>query len=56
MFHVEYLFEAGATINNIIKAIHNPIERMKWDKDIEHAEVLDVYNEKILIWYQRNLS
>lgn len=49
--------DAGLTIKNTVKAIHNPIERVKWDKDIEKAEVIDVvHNEKILLWYQRNRS
>lgn len=56
LFKVEYIFEATCQIRNIIKAIHNPVERMKWDKDIEVAEGSQVINEKILVWYQRNKS
>ena len=56
MFGCEYIFDVGCTIMNIVKAIHNPVERMKWDKDIEHAEALDTVNDKILLWYQRNKS
>lgn len=50
------MFEASCAIRNIVKAIHNPDERVKWDKDIEVAEGSEVINEKILIWYQRNRS
>lgn len=56
LFKVEYIFEAACSVRNIVKAIHNPVERMKWDKDIEVAEGNQVINEKILVWYQRNKS
>lgn len=36
----ETWYEQGIEIQDIVKAIHNPEERQKWDKDIEHAEVL----------------
>ena len=51
LFRVEYIFEASCAIRNIVKAIHNPDERIKWDKDIEVAHGDEVVNEKILIWY-----
>ncbi|CDW83282.1 UNKNOWN [Stylonychia lemnae] len=57
IFYVDFYFDVGADIQSITTAIHNPIERVKWDKDIEKAYVIDVvHNEKILLWYQRNKS
>jgi hypothetical protein len=51
----EIYYDASIPIENIIKSCHNPSERMKWDKDMETARVLEVDN-KTLLWYQRNKS
>lgn len=48
--------DASLSIANIIRAIHHPDERKKWDKDIEVAEVIKVINKNILLWYQKNQS
>ena len=33
----ETTYDPSIQISNIIKAVHNPEERKKWDKDIESA-------------------
>lgn len=52
----EMYFPAGTQIKNLIKAIHNPEERLRWDKDIESAEVLSIVNSKLMLWHQMNKS
>jgi hypothetical protein len=49
-------FEKGTSITNLMKAVHNPDERLKWDKDIESAEVLSIVNSKMMLWHQINRS
>lgn len=49
--------EAGPSVKEIIKTVHNPVERKKWDKDVEVAEVLKVTEKgDSLLWYQRQVS
>jgi restriction endonuclease Mrr len=41
-------------LKSLIKAIHNPNERIKWDKDVEHGEYFEtVCNGKALLFHQR---
>ena len=47
----EMIFDSFNSIPRIMKAVHNKIDRMAWDKDIEGAEVLRVINDKIILWY-----
>ena len=43
-------FEPGTSISRLIQCIHNPEERVKWDKDVEYAKNLEVSeNGKALI-------
>jgi hypothetical protein len=37
-------FEVGKEVKlkTLIKAIHNPEERVKWDKDVEYGKYLEV--------------
>jgi len=52
-------FEPGPGIStrSIIKAIHNPIERAKWDKDVEFGKFLEVVcGGKALVFHQQMKS
>jgi len=52
-------FEPGPGIStrNIIKAIHNPTERVKWDKDVEFGKFLEVVcSGKALVFHQQMKS
>ena len=54
---VHYYFDKGLPINNILQACHNPVERTKWDKDLEMAECFDVTdNNKVMLWHQKQKS
>ena len=47
-------FKAGSkvSIKTLIKAIHNPIERAKWDKDVESGKILELAsNSKAMIFH-----
>lgn len=47
----------GVTLRSLIKAIHNPIERAKWDKDVEMGRIIEVINNsKALLFHQRMKS
>lgn len=48
---VQFMFEAGTSISSIIRAIHNPAERVKWDKELTQAEVPKVENNNVMIWH-----
>ena len=52
----EMYIEGGFHPREIIKAIHNPGERIKWDKDIEFAQVMSILNNKTMLWHQKNKS
>lgn len=52
----EMYFDAGAEIPQIMRAIHNPEERLKWDRDIEKGETISIVNGKIMLWHQKNKS
>jgi len=47
----EMYFEAGTSIEKIMKAIHHPQVREQWDKDIIHTEVMKVADKKIVLWH-----
>jgi hypothetical protein len=53
---MEYWFEPGTNIENVMKAIHNPHLRKIWDTGIDKADVIDVHNNKIILWHQVNKS
>ncbi|CDW77335.1 UNKNOWN [Stylonychia lemnae] len=53
----QYMFEKGITVPMILKAIHNPEERVKWDKDLRSAEVPRMENENsMMVWHQQTKS
>lgn len=46
------MFDEGLSITNILKAMHNPEERIKWDKDLTETEVLRVESDNhVMIWH-----
>lgn len=41
----------GITTKNLIKLIHNPIERCKWDKDVELAKNFELTSDcKVILF------
>ena len=47
----------GITLKSLIKAIHNPVERVKWDKDVEMGRIIELMNNsKALLFHQRMKS
>jgi len=40
VFYCDFRIEKGASLGYVVKAVHNPEERRKWDKDVEMAEVI----------------
>ena len=47
----------GITLKSLIKAIHNPEERAKWDKDVEMGRIIELmHNSKALLFHQRMKS
>lgn len=55
----EMYFDVGQQVKlkTLIKAIHNPLERMKWDKDVEYGKYIEVACDgKALIFHQRMKS
>lgn len=50
-------FGKGLSTKDLMKLIHNPGERAKWDKDVEYGKVLGLSeNGKILLFHQRMKS
>lgn len=52
-------FEAGPqfSMKGLIKAIHNPEEREKWDKDVEYSKILEIVcSGKTILFHQRMKS
>lgn len=47
----EMYLDAGFEIKDVMKSIHNPEERFKWDKDIESADILSIVNSKLMLWH-----
>jgi hypothetical protein len=42
----------GITLKNLIKAIHNPLERKKWDKDVEMGRIIEMmHDSKALLFH-----
>jgi hypothetical protein len=42
----------GITLKNLIKAIHNPLERTKWDKDVEMGRIIEMmHDSKALLFH-----
>ena len=42
----------GVTLKSLIKAIHNPEERVKWDKDVEMGRIIELMNNsKALLFH-----
>ncbi len=52
----EAFFDSEISLDNLVRACHNPEEKFKWDKDLEVAEPYELVNGKVLLWYQRNKS
>lgn len=53
----DMFFEPGLSMKALIRAIHNPEERAKWDKDVEITENMElVSSNKALLFYQRMKS
>jgi hypothetical protein len=47
----------GMGARGLIKLIHNPVERAKWDKDVEYGKILGLSeNGKLLLFHQRMKS
>ena len=51
----EMLFPAYNTVERVIKSVHNPEERLAWDKDVENGEIMKV-QDKYILWYQLGKS
>jgi hypothetical protein len=47
----EAYFSEDVPLENLVKACHNPVEKFKWDKDLEQASIIDIVNGKIMLWY-----
>ncbi len=47
----EMYFPAGTEIKHLIRAIHCPEERAKWDHDIEKGQILSVVDGKLMLWH-----
>ena len=46
------MFDKGVNIPCILKAVHNPEERKKWDKEITEAEVPRIENNStVMVWH-----
>jgi hypothetical protein len=37
---IEMIFDENTDILKLMKAIHNPVDRLKWDKDVEQSKVV----------------
>lgn len=49
----QYMFEKGINIPTLLKAVHNPEERVKWDRDLRSAEIVRKENDNsLMIWNQ----
>ena len=57
MVWAQYMFDEGLSITNILKAMHSPEERLKWDKELTETDVpkLDG-DDHVAVWYQKNRS
>ena len=55
MFHCDFRIPSGVcdSVKVVIKTVHNPDERKKWDRDVEVAEVIKMAEgrEDCLLWY-----
>jgi hypothetical protein len=51
------MFEKGINIPTLLKALHNPEERVKWDRDLRSAEVPRMENDNaMMIWHSQTKS
>lgn len=49
MFKTEYIFDSKYSMNLIIKAVHNPEMRKKWDTNLEQIKVVNKINRVHLV-------
>ena len=57
MSDMYFLPGSGVTLKSLIKAIHNPLERAKWDKDVEMGRIVElIHNSKGVLFHQRMKS
>jgi hypothetical protein len=44
-------FDPGLEIKDVMRAVHNPDVRSKWDRDVESADILSIVNNKLMLWH-----
>ena len=47
----EMIFEENVDIGKLMKAIHNPIERFRWDRDLESSKAVSLVKPNLLLWH-----
>ena len=52
MSDMYFLPGPGVTLKSLIKAIQNPLERAKWDKDVEMGRIIElIHNSKGVLFH-----
>jgi hypothetical protein len=45
------VFDESTEIIKLMKAIHDPFERLKWDRDVEISVKVSLPKPNVLIWH-----